>query len=262
MTGTVCLTFDVDGGEAQRYAAPGEPALVDLSQISWGDFGIVRGLPRILELLRELAVPGTFFSPGATLDAHPEAFEAVLADGHEIGHHGHHHFHPAEIDAAAQEEELLSGLEAIRRRLGVTPAGYRSPAWQLTSVTFELLVRHGFVYDSSLMGDDRPYVATDGPHRLLELPVHWGLDDFPHFGMNASFAGPLRNPREVFDVWWLEIESAIADGRPTVLCMHPEVIGRSWTFDAFGRFVRRLTEDHRIELRTCLDVARSHTDRQ
>ena len=75
------------------------------------------------------------------------------------------------------------------------PRGYRSPAWDLSEHTVELLLDHGFVYDSSLMGHDYlPYKARSGdiveqgkPVRfgaettLWELPISWSADDFPHF---------------------------------------------------------------------------------
>ena len=61
--------------------------------------------------------------------------------------------------------------------------------------TLELLLENGFDYDSSMMGDDyTPYLARQGdvitqqepavfgaPSRLVEMPISWSLDDYPHF---------------------------------------------------------------------------------
>ena len=251
----VCLTFDVDADESWRFRTPGAGETSNLTQLSWGRYGIVRGLPRILGLLAELDVRGTFFIPGATADAHPEAIRRIATAGHEVAHHGYRHFVPARLSPDEQKLEIDRGIEALRRCCGTVPTGYRAPAWQMTATTFALLGERGFVYDSSMMGDDRPYRERVGDATLVEIPVHWGLDDYPHFGSVGEDLGPMRDPREVFEIWWIEVESAIAERRTTSFCFHPEVIGRAWTFAPFEQFVRRLHDDPRVRLARCVDVA-------
>jgi peptidoglycan/xylan/chitin deacetylase (PgdA/CDA1 family) len=253
----VLLSFDVDGDESWRVRRPGESPTTDLGALSWGRYGIVRGLPRIVGLLARLDVRCTFFVPGVTAEAHPAAIEALAAAGHEVAHHGHHHFAPAGLSEAEQEQELERGSEALRRCTGVAPAGYRAPCWQMTEHTLVLLCECGFAYDSSLMADDRPYLERVGERALVELPVHWALDDVPQFGALPGDAGPLRDPRQVFDLWWLEVESAIAEQRGTSFCFHPEVVGRAWAFAPFEQFLSRLHHDPRVTLERCIDVARA-----
>ena len=253
----VCLSFDVDADESWRVRRPGDPPTRDLSRLSWGRYGIVRGLPRIERLLGELDMRATFFVPGVTAEAHPQAIARLAAAGHEIGHHGHHHFAPAELSVAEQERELDRGTAALHRVAGEAPAGYRAPCWQLTAHTFVLLCERGFAYDSSMMGDDRPYLERVGERTLPELPVHWALDDVPHFGALPGDTRSPRDPRDVFDLWWLEVESAVAEQRGTSFCFHPEVVGRAWAFAPFEQFVRRLHDDPRVTLERCVDVART-----
>jgi peptidoglycan/xylan/chitin deacetylase (PgdA/CDA1 family) len=253
---SVCLSFDVDADESWRVRRPGEPATKDVSALSWGRYGIVRGLPRVLGLLERLDVRCTFFVPGVTVEAHPAAVEAVAAAGHEVAHHGHHHFAPVDCSEAVQEEELERGSAAIECCVGVAPVGYRAPCWQQTAYTLRLLCDRGFVYDSSLMADDRPYRERVGERALVELPVHWALDDVPQLGGLPGGTGPLRDPRQVFDLWWLEVESAVAERRGTSFCFHPEVVGRAWAFAPFEQFVHRLAEDPQVRLERCIDVAR------
>ena len=47
-----------------------------------------------------------------------------------------------------------SDPEAIKRISGQYARGYRSPSWDLSPHSVELFLKHGFVYDSSMMGDD------------------------------------------------------------------------------------------------------------
>ncbi|MCH7891600.1 MAG: VOC family protein [Gemmatimonadetes bacterium] len=57
---------------------------------------------------------------------------------------------------AAVQELKDKGIEIIERITGAPPKGYRSPSWELSEHSLSLLAERGFVYDSSLMGDDVP----------------------------------------------------------------------------------------------------------
>lgn len=253
----IYLTFDVGSDASRRFPLPGSPGNADLSDLSLGRYGIVRGLPRILALLTELGIPATFFVPGATVEAHPEAIEQIASLGHEVGHHGHQHFSATAISDAEQEEELDSGIEAIERRIGTRPLGYRAPGWALTATTLKLLCERDFLYDSSAMGDDRPYLEQIGDITLPEIPVHWSLDDFPYFGVAGSYPHAGRDPRSVFDSWRVEVESAIAEKRPTGFCFHPEVIGHAFTFASLEQFLQTLNDDPRVTFQRCAALARN-----
>ena len=105
--------------------------------------------------------------------------------------------HPARQPDAATRRRPTScaPTRAIARLTGRKARGYRSPSWDLSEHTIDLLLAHGFLYDSSLMGADYlPYRARRGdvaklgkPFRfgeqtpLIEMPISWSLDDYPHF---------------------------------------------------------------------------------
>ena len=221
----VALTFDVDGEAPWLSEGPGYTRR--LTMLSQGRFGPARGLGRVLALLAELDVTATFYVPGHTADQHPSAVEAILAGGHEVGHHGYLHRGTDGLDAAGQRAELEEGLTALGK-LGVRPGGYRSPGWELTPETLDLLGDFGFSYDSSLMADDRPYWVTSGTAPLLELPGHWSLCDWPYFGWTSYHGGLLADPAAVERIWLAEFESARQDRRAVTYTMHPEAIGRGY----------------------------------
>ena len=221
----VALTFDVDG-EAP-WLSEGPEYENRLTMLSQGRFGPARGVSRILDLLAGLDVPATFYIPGHTADQHPGVVEAILAAGHEVAHHGYLHRGTDGLDAAGQRAELEDGLTALGK-LGVRPDGYRSPGWELTPQTLDLLAELGFRYDSSLMADDRPYWVTSGTQPLLELPGHWSLCDWPYFGWTSYHGGLLADPDGVARSWLAEYESARRDGRAVTYTMHPEAIGRGY----------------------------------
>jgi peptidoglycan/xylan/chitin deacetylase (PgdA/CDA1 family) len=221
----VALTFDVDGEAA--WLAEGPEYGRRLTLLSQARFGPGRGLGRILGLLAELDIRGTFYVPGHTADHHPEAVAAIVAAGHEVGHHGYLHRGTDGLDADSQRAELEDGLAALGQH-GIRPAGYRSPGWELSPETLAMLAMLGFSYDSSLMADDRPYWQASGTAPLLELPGHWSLCDWPYFGWTPYHGGLLADPAAVERIWLEEYESARQDHRAITYTMHPEAIGRGY----------------------------------
>ncbi|MBS1862948.1 MAG: polysaccharide deacetylase [Actinobacteria bacterium] len=236
----VAITFDVDAEAG--WLAEGEEYRRRLTTLSEARFGITRGVPRILELLGALDVPATFYVPGETAERHGAALLAAVEAGHEVGHHGHRHLRSDKVGAAAQREEIERGLEALERTFGLRPRGYRSASWEITPETFSLLGEFGFDYDSSFMGDDRPYWEEHDGNRMLEFPVHWSLDDWPYFAWSIEAGGNLAPPAAVLDVWLRELDSVIEDGRLMTLTMHPEVIGRGHRIGVLASFIAAARE--------------------
>jgi peptidoglycan/xylan/chitin deacetylase (PgdA/CDA1 family) len=144
------------------------------------------------------------------------------------------------VDTAGQLAELHRGVDALGDLLGHAPRGYRSPGWELTPQTLEALLDAGFGFDSSCMGDDRPYVETCGRHRILELPVHWSLDDWVYYGFSRDHGGPMSDPDAVYRTWLGEFESALAEGRHVTYTLHPECSGRGYRSRTVASLVDRM----------------------
>jgi peptidoglycan-N-acetylglucosamine deacetylase len=231
----VSLTFDVDGeagclGESESYAER-------LSSLSEARYGVTRGLPRILALLRTHSIPATFYVPGYTAERHPDSVRAIAAAGHDIGHHGYLHLRPNRIDDGEQREEILRGIDALATCVGYPPKGYRSPCWELTPTTLALLTENGFDFDSSCMGDDSPYFETHGQASILELPVDRCLDDWPYFHYYSGTGGFFADADMVLSVWVEELRAAALEHRHITYTMHPEVIGRPFRLRILQRFI-------------------------
>jgi len=237
----ISLTFDVDAEAGHLGDSPSFARR--LSSLSEGRFSVNRGVPRILQLLRRYHIKASFFVPGFTAEQHPHLLELLLKDGHEIGHHGYLHLHSERVSTAEQVEEIERGFEALERFGAPRPKGYRSTSWEITPETFDLIIKSGFAYDSSCMGDDRPYYETWNGQSILELPVHWSLDDWPMFGYGIDNGGNFTHPRTLFDNWLAEYRSARRDGRHTTFTMHPEVIGRAARFEQLEQLVECMAGD-------------------
>jgi peptidoglycan/xylan/chitin deacetylase (PgdA/CDA1 family) len=235
----VSLTFDVDAETSWlSKSAAYERRLTTLSE---SRYGVGRGLSRVFELLRECSLPATFYIPGATVERHPDAVLRVLEAGHDLGHHGHDHLRSHLLDADEQRVEIVRGLAAIEQVAGIVPRGYRSPAWEVTPETLALLDEFGFAHDSSFMEEDRPYALPAGTRPLIELPVHWSLDDWAYFGWDADEGGRMTAPSAFVESWLAEFRSAARERRHVTLTMHPEIIGRGYRVDAVRELIERMS---------------------
>jgi len=251
----VAVSFTFDADAEAGWLGVGDAYARRLTALSEGRYGVVRGTPRILALLARHGIRGTFFVPGYTAQLHPDTVRAILDAGHEVGHHGHMHRRSDKVDAREQRAEIEHGLAALASAGAPRPVGYRSTSWELTPETFDLILDHGFDYDSSCMGDDRPYWETWAGRRILELPVHWSLDDWPRFGWTIDSGGNATDPAEIYASWLAEYELARAEGRHITYTMHPEVIGRGQRFVHFERLVDELASRDGVWFAPLAEVA-------
>lgn len=231
----VSLTFDVDAESG--WLGEGEEYRTRITTLSEGAYGVRRGVPRILDLLGRHGIPATFFVPGDTAERHPGLVRDLVDAGHEIGHHGYLHLRSDRVSPELQREEIERGFTALGAAGAPRPRGYRSTSWELTPETFALVREFDFAYDSSCMGDDRPYLQEWEGETVLELPVHWSLDDWPRFGWNIESGGNVVGTDELIASWRAEFEAARAEGRHAIFTMHPEVIGRAYRFAALEQLV-------------------------
>jgi peptidoglycan-N-acetylglucosamine deacetylase len=253
-TVSVSLTFDVDAESA--LLGMGLEEATSYSAFSERRFGIARGLPRVLRLLADQGIKGTFYVPGYTAERYPDDISAIVEDGHEIAHHGYLHRPPTLLDPAGQYQELERGKVALEKLTGRAPKGYRSPSWEVTEETFRLLGELAFEYDSSCMGDDRPYIETLGGTSLVELPVHWSLDDFPYYSWREAKGGLMSDPSTVSAIWMSEFRVALSEGGHVTYTAHPEISGRRSRFEALQAFVGAMRSTASVWFATHGEVAR------
>lgn len=250
---TACLaalTFDFDG--MSGFIARGRTSPTMLSR---GEFGAV-GVERILRLLDRYGIAASFFIPGITIGTWPDHCRRIHEAGHEIGHHGWRHIPPAQLTREEEADELDRGIAAIEALTERRPLGYRSPAWDLSESTVELLLERGFVYDSSMMGHDtQPYrvrrgdvihedeASTFGEETaLLELPVSWSADDWPHFEFMPPGMPGLRSTSAVLENWLDDFRYMVRheEGGLMTYTFHPLVIGRGHRMLFLERLIQGL----------------------
>jgi peptidoglycan-N-acetylglucosamine deacetylase len=212
--GTLCLTFDNMG--AARDIAEGRASKPDADEP-----GLKVGYPRLLGLLAELDLRGTFFIEGWNGLHHPERVQELAARGHEVGLHGWAHERFGALEAARAEQLLYDGTASLER-IGLRPRGFRAPGGVRGKHTVPVLQALGYRYDSSTDPDDRstqPALLAPG---LAHIPWSWD-----HVDSVQYLRHPVRprTPAEMEEAWKNAIRAAAEEGSNLTVVIHAFVSG-------------------------------------
>jgi peptidoglycan/xylan/chitin deacetylase (PgdA/CDA1 family) len=227
----VCLSFDTDTEAPLLRDGTTSP-----TSLSASDFGAESGVPRILAMLDKYRIPATFFMTGVDAMLHPDMVAAIMKPGrHEVGVHGWIHELPTRLTEAEEERLLDQAIEYLTKATGKKPLGYRAPSWAFSTSTLDLILKKGFLYDSSLQALDEPYeVMSRGKNTgLVELAIDWTLTETPFLGQN----GKMPSPELLYQLYRDEFDGAYAEGTMFVLTLHPYLSGHRAPMKHLDEFV-------------------------
>ena len=236
------MTFDVDAESAVLAIDPRFAQRA--STMSHQAYGPKVGVPRILGVLERANVRATFFVPGFTARRYPDTIRAIVAGGHEVGWHNDLHEAPHSLSEDEERAIIERGAEVLEPLTGVRPRGYRAPLWELNERTPALLAAAGYAYDSSLMDDDVPYRITTAHGTLIELPVHWSLDDWEQYAFlpEPDIGSQIELPAKVLELWTGELDAMREEGCLFVGTMHPFLSGRPSRAKVLAQFLEHVRE--------------------
>jgi peptidoglycan/xylan/chitin deacetylase (PgdA/CDA1 family) len=266
----ICLTFDFDAISGWLEMGLASPAY-----LSRGEFAATVGAPRVLEIMNKYGIKTTWFVPGHTADTFPEVTSEIAKSGHEIAHHGYLHLSTTNLSQDEERTELRRGINAIECVTGKKPEGYRSPSWEFSKNTLNLLLESDFKYDSSLMGDDyHPYFLRLGDHieedgritfgrsiNVIEFPISWSLDDWPHFEFfylkGTVFPG-LKSIQDVLGNWMSDFDfmRSHLDWGVLTITFHPEVIGRGHRMIMLEHLIKYFQQSDEIFFTRMIDLVK------
>lgn len=256
----LCFDFDAESLWIKK-------SLTTPSFLSRGEYGANVGVPRILSLLKKYSIRATFFVPAETVRRYGDIVKEIHSKGHEIGHHGDVHESPVKLNIEEEKKVLVTGIETIEKITGKRPLGYRSPSWDLSDNSIRLLQEFGFLYDSSMMGDDfNLYFIKDRGKitNLIEVPVSWELDDAAHFFFTFSpvYYTGMSEPSKVYDIWATEFDGAYLDEGVFVLTMHPQFMGRYHRLKMLEKLIHYISGHPAVWFSTCTEAVTDWLEQQ
>jgi peptidoglycan/xylan/chitin deacetylase (PgdA/CDA1 family) len=250
----VAMSFDADHETVSLRRGITGPG-----QLSEGEYGARVAVPRILDLLERFSAPASFFVPAVSALLHRNDVRSYVAAGHEVALHGWIHERNTSLARDEEHELTARSLDTLESLTHIRPVGIRTPSWDLSDETLEIVARLGLLYDSSLMADDSCYeLLADGrPTGIVELPVEWIRDDAVYFAMDRQGAArPYATPRSVLQLWRDEFDLAYDEGGLFQLTMHPHLIGHRCRIVVLAELLAHITSRPGVWLATHEAVAR------
>jgi polysaccharide deacetylase family protein (PEP-CTERM system associated) len=176
------LTVDVEDYFHVSALAP------SIRRDSWSsrESRVARNTHRLLDLLEQFGVRGTFFVLGWVAERDPELVKDIAARGHEVACHGYSHRLVYEQSAEEFREETVRAKSLLEDLTGSPVLGYRAASYSIVRKSLwalDTLAELGFAYDSSIfpVRHDRYGIpeAERAPHRLStpcgKVIVEWPL---------------------------------------------------------------------------------------
>ncbi len=218
------LTIDVENWYDASLLSPYVP-------VGYRDDRVVVATREVMDLIEEFGVRGTFFVLGKVAEEYPDLVREIASRGHEVASHGWGHQLAYRQTESEFEQDLVRSLEILKRLTGREVKGYRAASWSAGANTpwfFDVLIRHGIEYDSSLFPVKTPLFGSPEnprrPHRieraggsLIEFPpssVRLGPRTVPVGGGAALRLFPLAFTRWGFG-------KISREGLPAIVYLHP-----------------------------------------
>lgn len=253
----VVLTVDYNDIHGILTQAP-EVAGRDKTLSVWR-YGTRRGVARLLGLLKELGVCSSWFVPGIVAEENPALIQAIQDDGHEIACAGYRHQDYDALDLVAQIDDVAKGCETLGRLTGKRPVGFRIPAGNGAPGFIGALKDQGIRWSSSWRGDDLPFAHPTAPG-LIEVPLHYELEDEPYFAFNLSPAVPPAQSRiasysHTLGNLQMDFAGFHRFGLCYVLRLHPEIIATPGRIGVLRELIEGIQQHDDVWIATGAEVA-------
>lgn len=196
------------------------------------------GLDKLLSVLDEGGVRGTFFFLGWNAKRRPDLVRRVFEAGHEIGCHGYNHRSVYDLTPDEFRAETDYSIKLLSDIIGTRILGYRAAAFTIVKRTLwalDILADLGIVYDASIFPIwRRRYGIPDSPRfrHVVRNGRGWKLHEFPAstvrlFGWNWPVAGGGYLRLYPYSVTHWAIQRINRESHPAITYVH------TWEFDPY-----------------------------
>jgi peptidoglycan/xylan/chitin deacetylase (PgdA/CDA1 family) len=249
----VVLTFEHQSGEG-AVSMPGNRPNYRTSDTI--EYGARQGIWNILEALDENSIKATFLVSGFTAEKYPETIRAAQRAGHEVAGLGYS-FEPIYTASMERERSIVRRTVAsLQEVTGACIQGWRCPDYRVSPQTHDILAEEGFVWDSSLLNDDLPYLLASGARRIVEIPFTTSTADKTFVGDPPPQRG---GPDGLANVWDSEFallyEESKQSPRFLILAMQTWATGRPVILRVLKRLLKRVASTDGIWFARCSDLA-------
>jgi len=203
----------------------------DTNALSFGNYGAVRGIWRLLDGLARHELKAGVMVSGVLAERHPEALTAIAAAGHEVIAHAYgQDIIPVMLGEAAEEEHIAKTTELIANVIGEAPKGWMSPRATPSAATARLLAEAGYLWHGDAMDDDLPYIQDFSDRQIVATPFTMEVNDLPIY---LRYGNSPRRYVEIFESTLERLSRREAGAAWLDATAHAHVFGRPLGASAF-----------------------------
>ncbi|KAL2118913.1 hypothetical protein VTJ04DRAFT_5872 [Mycothermus thermophilus] len=250
-------------------------------------------LPRMLSLLSQHSKPhrplrATYFVEAWSLGVYPAAVASLLREGHEVAWHGYQHEVWGELGETEESESFKKSwraLEEVRHAVAVAGKaaasaaaaaggaavesqeegqvveveyrGFRPPGGTINDRTWPLMKEYGIEYVSPLgevgIGNEGVVVL---PFEWRAVDAFWYMEKFAGIRKDHGEREEVHSPKEFRDWLMRKIDEVVEAGGFMSILFHPFLQTTEERFAVMEEVVKRLSEDERIWVAPCREIAR------
>jgi allantoinase len=202
-------------------APQGVETVPDVANFSWVEYGMRRGLPRIVEALQSRHLPATVSCNAGVFDDYPLTGAGLVETGWEFVGHG---LRQESLHRAADERSVITeSLQRMAAATGIVPRGWLGPGLNETSETLSILAEEGVSYVLDWAVDDLPLWLSTASRPILAVPYSLELNDSVLF---AAHDYPDSEFDRRFDATVERLLRELPSGpRVLALPLHPHLMG-------------------------------------
>ena len=147
------------------------PGTHDRAAMTWGTYGGRAGVWRLIKILDDNKVPGTFVANARALELAPAAAKQVIKSGHEIAAHSYTQDALLAYLNPKEEKALIERCIDIHRKItGSRPKGWLSPVVSPTALTEGYIAESGFLWYGDYNNLDLPCRVKTRKGTIVALP--------------------------------------------------------------------------------------------
>ena len=178
----IALTFDIER---------------DLPNVLDTYLGVSVGLPKVLEILDNFSLKGTFFCTGTVVKKFPDFIQIIANKGHEIACHSLNHERLNKLSFNECQELIAHNKKIVEETCQNSEIiGFRAPYLKPPRLLFAILHNLGFKYDSSVKSLNRVKFNKRNYYKIQEFTP-----------LNISLRFPIGN--SIFKEWILKKKISI-----------------------------------------------------
>ncbi len=133
-------------------------------------FGIRFGLIKILKIMDEFNIKGTFFCTANIVQRFPEYIRMIELKNHEIACHGFNHERLNQLDFKGCQEKIYQSKKILENFCKNSEIdGFRAPYLKPPKFLFKILNNLGFKYDSSIQSHNNLEYYQNNPYPIKEF---------------------------------------------------------------------------------------------